>query len=104
LSDTPGEDTPIACSLPAAALGDREAEWRTLLDSPLVRREGIPFGVRLTVQPAYSGELRRLIDLERSCCAWMQFDFDGPETVAITAPGEGADVLVAMLLDRETPG
>ena len=91
-------DLPIACSLTAADLGDREAEWRALLETSLVLRERIPSGVRITVQPPAIEELHRLIDLERDCCAWMQFKFDAPETVAITASAEGGDVLVSMLL------
>ncbi len=100
LSHTSVDDTPIACSLSTADLGDREVEWRALLDTSLVMGERIPSGVRITVQPSGSAELQRLIELERSCCAWMQFKFDSPETVAITASADGVDVLVAMFLDR----
>jgi hypothetical protein len=95
-----GEDAPIACTLSSEHLGDREAEWRALLDGSLVAGVRIPAGVRITVQPDASRELERLIDLERGCCAWMQFEFEAPETVAITAPAAGVDVLVAMFLDR----
>lgn len=98
VTNTPAEDIPIACSLSAADLGNREVEWRALLGASLVRGERIPSGVRITVQPGASRELQRLIDLERSCCAWMQFSFEAPETVAITAAAEGIDVLVAMFL------
>jgi hypothetical protein len=104
LRDASPDDIPIACSLSEADLGDREAEWRALLDASPVRRERIPSGVRMTVQPGGSEELHRLIDLERACCAWMQFEFEGPETVSITASAAGVDVLVAMFLDREASG
>jgi hypothetical protein len=70
------DDIPIACSLSATDLGGREVEWRALLDTPLVKAERIPSGVRLTVQPGGTAELQRLIDLERTCCAWMEFEFD----------------------------
>ncbi len=104
LIKTSADEVPIACSLSAADLGDREAEWRALLDRSLVSRERIPSGVRIAVHPSAAGELKRLIDLERTCCAWMQFKFDAPEVVAITASAEGVNVLEAMFLDRETPG
>jgi hypothetical protein len=97
-NDEPTAGIPIACSLSAADLGNRQVEWRALLGASLVSGERIPSGVRITVQPGASGELRRLIDLERSCCAWMRFNFEAPETVAITAAAEGVDVLVAMFL------
>jgi hypothetical protein len=95
---------PIACSLSAADLGGREVEWRALLDTSLVKAERIPSGVRLTVQPSGVAELKRLIDLERTCCAWMEFEVDWPETVAITASAAGVEVLVAMFLDRDASG
>jgi len=98
---TASKSVAIACTLPAAAVGDRETEWRSLLDNSLVDAERIPSGVRITVQPGAAAELNRLIDLERGCCAWMRFDFAAPEAVAITADGEGADVLAAMFLRRE---
>jgi hypothetical protein len=43
-----------------------------------------------------------LVDLERGCCAWMHFEFDGSASVAITAPADGAEVLVEMFLDRSS--
>jgi hypothetical protein len=101
LSSAPADGIPIACSLSAADLGNREVEWRALLDTPLVAVERIPSGVRITVQPSGSEELQRMIELERTCCTWMQFKFDAPETVSITASAAGVDVLVAMFLDRE---
>ena len=91
---------PIACSLTASSLGVRSDEWQALLAAPLARRERTERGVRITVPATASGELRRLIDLERDCCAWMEFHFDSPETVVITAPAAGVDVLFAMFLDR----
>ncbi len=97
-------DIPIACSLSAAELGDREAEWRALLDTSLIRGEKIPAGVRISVRPSGLEELQRLIDLERTCCAWMQFDFEAPGTVSITAAAAGIDVLVAMFLNRDRAG
>ena len=102
--ETSADDVPIACSLSAVDLGEREDEWRALLDAALVGGERIPSGVRITVQPSDSAESQRLVELDRACCAWMQFDFDAPETVAITAPSPGADVLAAMFLDRDASG
>jgi hypothetical protein len=98
----PADDVAIACSLSPADLGDRGVEWRALLDTSLVSAERIPSGVRVTVKPDAAGELNRLVDLERGCCAWMKFDFAGPATVSVTAPGDGEDVLVTMFLERDS--
>jgi len=45
------DDIPIACTLSAGELADREAAWRTLLDSSLLARERVPGGLRLVVRP-----------------------------------------------------
>ena len=99
-ADGTGE-VPVACSQGAALLGEREAQWRSLLDTSLVLAERIPSGVRIGVQPSRAAELQRLIALERACCPWMRFQLEAPATVAITASGAGAGVLVAMFLDRD---
>jgi hypothetical protein len=96
------ESEPIACSLSAAELGERGAEWDALLTRSLISSQAIPAGVRLTVEPGAAGELARLIDLERACCAWMRFDFEAAATVAITAADEGPAVLRSMFLERRS--
>jgi hypothetical protein len=104
LTELQADDSPpIACSLDAGQLGDREAEWRALLGTALVARARIPSGIRVTVRPDAAEELNRLVDLERGCCAWMRFEFDAPESVSITAGGEGPEVLAAMFLDSDHP-
>lgn len=57
--------------------------------------------MRLTVQPGASAELERLIGLEGTCCAWMEFEVESPETAAITASAAGVEALAAMFLDRD---
>jgi hypothetical protein len=58
MADTP----PIACTLSAADLEDREGAAAALID---------------------------LIDLERECCAWIRFDVGDQSVVTPTAGGEG---------------
>jgi hypothetical protein len=89
---------PIACSLSAADLADRGDEWGELLTHALVSARRTPSGVTLTVQPGAAAELARLVELERTCCPWMRFDFERPEAVAITASGAGVEVLYRMFL------
>jgi hypothetical protein len=41
--------------------------------------------------------LLQLVDLERECCAWIDYEVVGP-AVTMTAAGEGEDVLAGMFL------
>ena len=71
----------IACTLEADRLGDRLADWQTLLASAR-RRERLPDGIRLTFAPTVRhDELMRLVAAEHSCCAFFRF--------AITVDGRG---------------
>lgn len=92
MPDTP----PIACTLSAADLEDREGAWRKLLSSGLVNRETVPGGLRLSPAPGAAGALIDLIDLERECCAWIRFDVSDRSVVTLTADGDGEAVLSEM--------
>jgi len=92
-------ETPVACSLEASEMRDRSAEWSRLLVERLVFRESIPGGIRIRVEPAAAGELRRLVDLERKCCAWIGFRFADSATVEMTAAGgQGEQALAGMFV------
>ena len=86
---------PIACSLTAVELSDRQAAWHTLLDRSLVARDRIAGGLRLTLHPGSAPALRELVELERECCPWIQFEVQGA-TVTMTAVGVGERVLDAI--------
>jgi hypothetical protein len=88
---------PIACTLSAEDLQDRGAAWRTLLSSGLVSRERLPHGIRLRAEPGASDALKQLVDLERECCAWINYDVAG-SVVTMTAEGDGEAVLAGMFL------
>jgi hypothetical protein len=92
MPDTP----PIACTLSAADLEDREGAWRKLLSSGLVNRETVPGGLRLSPAPGAADALIDLIDLERECCAWIRFDVSDRSVVTLTADGDGEAVLSEM--------
>ena len=91
------EPAPILCTLTATGLEDRGAAWRKLLDSGLVDRTEVAGGVRLSARPGAAAALLELVDLERECCAWIDYQVDGA-VVTLTAPGEGAAVLAGMFL------
>jgi hypothetical protein len=89
------DEIPIACSLSAADLAERQHLWRELLDTSQRAREPIPGGLRLTVRPGAGAQLHALIDLERDCCPWIRFAMDG-ESVTMTAVGDGEEALRRM--------
>lgn len=82
----------IACTLTADELKETESAWKKLLRLSLVSRQEIPGGLRLTVDPRSEAALRQLVDIERGCCRWITFEFDGP-SVTMTAPGGGESVI-----------
>lgn len=86
----------IACTLSSEDLRDREASWVKLLGSGLVERDVVPGGIRLTAAPGAAAALLDLIELERECCAWIQFDVRDGAVVTMTAEGAGEAVLTEM--------
>jgi hypothetical protein len=93
------EAPPIACTLSASELQDREGAWSKVLGSGLVRREVVPGGIRLSAAPGAAAALIELIDLERECCAWIQFEVEGGSVVTLTADGDGEAVLAGMFTE-----
>ncbi|HEV2036472.1 MAG TPA: hypothetical protein VGU71_20165 [Candidatus Dormibacteraeota bacterium] len=90
---------PIVCTLSASDLEDRGAAWQKLMGSRLVLRDRVPGGIRLIAAPGAAASLIELVDLERDCCAWMQFEVsEGSEgaVVTVTADGDGEAVLAGM--------
>lgn len=92
MADTP----PIACTLSARELKDREGAWQKLMDSGLVERQPVPGGIRLSAAPGAASALIDLIDLERECCAWIHFEVRDGSVVTLTAEGDGEAVLAGM--------
>jgi hypothetical protein len=90
------ETPPIACTLSASDLQDRQGAWNKLMGSGLVARDVVPGGIRLRPAPGAAAALIKLIDLERECCQWIQFEVSDGTVVTLTAEGEGAAVLAGM--------
>lgn len=68
------------------------------MGSGLVQRDVVPGGIRLSAAPGAAAALIELIDLERECCAWIQFDVRNGSVVTLTADGDGEAVLAGMFL------
>jgi hypothetical protein len=92
------ETPPIACTLSSSELNDREGAWKKLLGSGLVERDLVPGGIRLRPATGAATALIDLIDLERECCRWIQFDVGDGSVVTMTADGDGEAVLAGMFL------
>jgi len=83
------------CTLSSSDLKDRGQAWQKLLGSGLVHRERIPGGIRLSAEPGATEALMQLVDLERECCGWIDYEASGA-SVALTAEGDGETVLAGM--------
>lgn len=90
-------EMPIACTLTAADLKDRERAWQKLFASGLLQRERISGGIRLTAAPGAADALMQLVDLERECCAWIDYEVLG-RTVTMTASPDGEALLATMFM------
>jgi len=91
------------CTLSAAEMGDRRSAWAKVLNSGLVTRESIPGGIAFHATPGAAEALIGLIDLERECCQWIDFEVlkdgaSGAATINLTADGGGAAVLSGMFI------
>jgi len=90
------ELAPIACTLDLQAMGPRLAEISQLSREHLraYRMEG-GRTLRLTYDIAAAPQVSRIVELERVCCAFLNFDLNvsaGAVDLSITAPEqEGTD-------------
>ena len=85
----------IACTLNEQDHARVSAAWQELFRTSLRVREEVPDGIRLSFAPGGEAALAQLIDIERECCAWAQFELKGA-SVIITAPGLGQEAIRAM--------
>lgn len=86
------------CTLTSEELQDRGRAWEKLLGSGLVERRRVPGGIQLIPAAGARAALVELVDLERECCAWIDFDVDESSTVTLTAAGDGESVLAGMFV------
>lgn len=92
--------TPVACSLGAADVPERVAQWRALT-ARAVTREPVPGGVALTFDASaeLAGEIARLAAAEQGCCQFLTFTVrltPGLVRLEVEAPADAADVVAAM--------
>lgn len=87
----------IVCTLTKDELRDTRYAWQKLFRTALISRDEIPGGIRLVVNEGSSVALRQLVEVERECCQWINFDLEG-STVSMTADEAGAAAIRQMWL------
>ncbi len=83
------EAKPIACTLDSQAMGLRLAWIRAVTERSLLTHRLEGRTLRLVYRADAADELRRMVDLERACCAFLDFALEATtdETVlTISAP------------------
>ena len=98
------EDSALACTLDAGAMGPR-LEWiRRVTAESLVSFQLDGPVLRLTYRPQAARDISRIVELERACCAFLDFSLATSENevvLTIAAPEracEGARWLFAQFM------
>lgn len=86
----------IACTLTKDELRDTRYAWQKLFRTALISRDEIPGGIRLVVNEGSAVALRQLVEVERVCCQWINFDLEA-STVSMTADEAGAEVAIRQM-------
>lgn len=103
------EQPPIACCLSTGEYQRRIAWIESLARMHLREHTRDDLVLRLLYAPEAADEVRRMIEQERLCCAFLMFVFDQrPDAVrvTITAPEtarEAADMLFGQFLEVKLP-
>ena len=70
----PAEDAPVACTLDGDTMAGRLSRIRALTDTSLLSHEVQGRRLRLAYRLEAADELRAIVELERSCCAFLDFE------------------------------
>ena len=89
-------DLPIACTLSASDYRQRLAEIAALSRDALRRVEQRGLTLDLRYAPEAAARVRQLVEQERTCCAFLQFELhedDVEVRLLVTAPPAAADAV-----------
>ncbi len=89
---------PIACDLTASAGAARVGEWSAFLAAHQLERSRVPGGIelRLKASDAARDRLRRLIELETRCCAWINWQVEEADAIVVRATADSDDGAAAL--------
>lgn len=95
-------DVPIACTLSPSDYRARLAQIASLSRTALrqVGRDGLTLILRYA--PEAAADVRQLVDQERRCCAFLQFDLQETADevrLLVTAPAAAAEAVPELLLE-----
>jgi hypothetical protein len=95
-------DIPIACTLSPTDYRARLADIAALSREALrhVERRGLTLDLRYA--PEATARVRQLVERERTCCAFLQFDLQEDEhevRLLVTAPPAAADAVPDLLVE-----
>ena len=89
----PGAGPPLACQLLPAERRERRKQVVRLLHERCLEQEALPngYGLRFDVQESVLAEIVTLIDLERQCCPFLDFELtvspdNGPCWLRLSGP------------------
>lgn len=87
------ESNPIACTLNPSAMEPRLAWIRSMTERKLLSHRLDGRTLRLVYRADAAEELRRIVDLERTCCAFLDFALEttANETVLIITSPVGTE-------------
>jgi hypothetical protein len=84
-------EVPQACTLSGGDARARVVEWRRLLRRAAVTRTPVAGGTRIALAPldGVRTQLERLIEAERECCPFLDFELEETDgLLAVTVPGD----------------
>ena len=102
----PAEDIPVVCTLDSDTMAGRLRRIQALTDTSLLSHEVQGGRLRLAYRLEAAEQLRAIVELERGCCAFLDFEvqewarFVG---LTITAPAH-AEEAGAWLFSQFLPG
>jgi hypothetical protein len=92
------QELPLACSLEADELEQRTGRWRQVSRRALIESSLVGGASRLRYRAAegVEAELRQLVELERVCCAFLEFslrELDGEIVLEVSGPPQSVKVV-----------
>lgn len=99
-------EIPIACTLDAKTMGPRLAWIRGVTERSLLSHRLEGRALRLVYRADAAEELRRIVELERICCAFLDFALAttaNEVVLTITSP-QDSDVDARWLFEQFLPG
>ena len=100
------EPLPLACTLDAAALGERTAAMRRIGEGALLAARAASGHAELRFAPAARADVEAIVAAEAECCAFLAMDLRdvGDELVLTVDAPVGAEPVVDGLVSAFAPG